>query len=210
LSTPRDSNQPPWPQSPNPGPDPRQRPGSPQAQNPLSQQPTQWAQVPPRPGPAQPQRGQPPGQWAQPPKQYGQPPGQVRQPSPPPVLPSKPKSRGSKNKPFIIAGALIAVIIVGAIAIVVISKTVNQDIKKIAVAGVQTEIPQILADRTTGYNSDDIKDVKCNNGQDPTAKKGQDFTCDVTVRGKPHKLTVTFVDGDGTYEVGLPQLVGGK
>jgi hypothetical protein len=126
------------------------------------------------------------------------------------VLPSKPKSRASKNKPFIIAGVLIAVIIVGAIAIVVISKSVNQDIKKVAVAGVQTEVQQILGDRTTGYNSDDIKDVRCNNGQDPTAKKGQSFSCDVTVRGKPHQLTVTFVDNAGTYEVGLPQLAGGK
>jgi len=126
------------------------------------------------------------------------------------VLPSKPKSSGSNKKPFIIAGVLIAVIIVGAIAIVVISKTVNQDIKKVAVAGVQTEVQQILGDRTTGYSSDDIKDVKCNNGQDPTAKKGQSFSCDVTVRGKPHQLTVTFMDDAGTYEVGLPQLAGGK
>jgi type II secretory pathway pseudopilin PulG len=126
------------------------------------------------------------------------------------VLPSKPKSRASKNKPFVIAGVLIAVIIVGAIAIVVISKSVNQDIKKVAVASVQTEVQQILGDRTTGYNSDDIKDVKCNNGQDPTAKKGQSFSCDVTVRGKPHQLTVTFLDSAGTYEVGLPQLAGGK
>ena len=86
----------------------------------------------------------------------------------------------------------------------------NQDIKKIAVADVQTEVQQILVDRTTGYDSDDIKDVKCNNGQDPTVKKGGSFSCDVTVRGKQHKLTVTFQDDNGTYEVGLPQLEGGK
>src|SRR3954469_9446521 len=103
LSTPRDYNQPPWPQRP----DPRQRPQ--QAGNPLSQQPTQWAQVPPQPSPAAAQRGQPAGQWGQAPGQYGR-------PTPPPVLPSKPKSSASKNKPFIIAAVLIAVIIIGAIA----------------------------------------------------------------------------------------------
>ena len=126
------------------------------------------------------------------------------------MLPSKPKTSGSKNKPFIIAGALIAVIIVVAIAIVVVSKTVNQDVKKVAVANVQTEVQQILVDRVTGYDSSDIKDVKCNNGQDPTVKKGGSFACDVTVRGKQHKVTVTFQDASGTYEVGLPQLDGGK
>lgn len=126
-------------------------------------------------------------------------------------MPSKPKTGGSKNKPLIIAVALIAaVIIVGAIAIVVISKTANRDTKKVAIAGVQTEVQQILADRTTGYNSDDISDVKCNNGQDATAKKGESISCDLLVRGKPHQLTVTFVDDAGTYEVGLPQLAGGK
>jgi Domain of unknown function (DUF4333) len=106
----------------------------------------------------------------------------------------------------VIAGVLI----VGAVAMLMMSGGLKHDTKKVAVAGVQSEIPQILVDRVTGYSADDIKDVRCNNGQDPTVKKGGSFTCDVNVRGKQHQLTVTFQDDNGTYEVDLPQLTGGK
>ena len=105
---------------------------------------------------------------------------------------------------------MIAALIVGAVAVLMVSGVVKHDTKKVAVAGVQAEVQQVLVDRITGYSSDDIKDVKCNNGQDPTVKKGGSFACDVTVRGKQHQLTVTFQDDSGTYEVGLPQLGGGK
>jgi hypothetical protein len=102
------------------------------------------------------------------------------------------------------------VLIVGAFAVLMVSGVLTKDTKRLAVEGVQTEVQQILVDRITGYNSDDIKGVKCNNGQDPTVKKGGSFACDVTVRGQQHQLTVTFQDDNGTYEVGLPQLGGGK
>jgi hypothetical protein len=110
---------------------------------------------------------------------------------------------------FILA-AMIAVLSGAVVAVLMMSGVVMHDTKKVAIAGVQTEVQQILLDRITGYNPDDIKDVKCNNGQDPTVKKGGSFTCDVNVRGKQHQLTVTFQDDNGTYEVGLPQLSGGK
>jgi Domain of unknown function (DUF4333) len=111
---------------------------------------------------------------------------------------------------LIIGAAVAAVVIVGAVAMLMMSGGLKHDTKKVAVAGVQTEVQQILVDRVTGYNANDIKDVKCNNGQDPTVKKGDSFSCDVNVRGKQHQLTVTFQDDNGTYEVGLPQLAGGK
>lgn len=101
-------------------------------------------------------------------------------------------------------------LIVGVIAVSLLSGVVNGDNKKVAVTGVQTEVQQILQDRVSGYDADDIKGVKCNNGQDPVVKKGKSFTCDVSVRGKRRQLTVTWRDDDGTYEVGLPQLEGGK
>lgn len=200
LSTPRDHNQPPWPPrsnpGPNPGPNPGQTPGYPpqQAGNPFAQQPTQWAQPPAQYG-QPPQYGQSP-QYRQPPAQYG-------------PAPTLPKKSGSKSKPFLIAGAVVAVLLVVIVG-VLIAIGANQDVKKIAVADVQTEVQQVLVDRVTGYSSGDITDVKCNNGQDPTVKNGGSFTCNVTVRGKPHELTVTFKDANGTYEVGLPQLEGGK
>lgn len=103
---------------------------------------------------------------------------------------------------------VIAVLMVVVVGVLLVSA--NQDTKKIAVAGVDREVQQILVDRITGYGSNDIKNVKCNDGQDPTVKKGGTFTCDVSVRGQQRKLTVTFQDNDGSYWVGLPQLSGGK
>jgi hypothetical protein len=102
------------------------------------------------------------------------------------------------------------VIIVVALAIVGTSKVASKDGKKVAVADVQTEVQQVLVDRITGYDSSDITNVRCNNGQDPTVKNGGSFTCKVSVRGEQHQLTVTFKDANGTYEVGLPELEGGK
>ncbi|MHA7651341.1 DUF4333 domain-containing protein [Mycobacterium sp. ML4] len=191
MSTPRDYNQPPWPRraasGPVPGPPP---PGG-----------TPWYQQPvARPSPY-------PGRYGQP-GPYG-PPGQWSQPPPAPPV-KAPKTSGSRSKPFLIGGAIIAVLIAGTVVALLVAGGLSRDTKKVAVAAVQNEVQQTLVDRITGYNSDDITDVRCNNGQDPTVKKGGSFTCDVTVRGQQRQLKVTFLDDNGTYAVGLPQLDGGK
>ena len=156
-----------------------------------------WPQQP-YPGPYQ---GQYPGQYQQP-----APPGQWAQPAP--SLPPKPKKSGSTGRTVLIIGAITAVLVL--VIVVALLVVANQDTKKIAVDGVQREVQQILTDRVTGYSADDIKNVNCNNGRNPTVEKGGTFTCDVNVRGQQRQLTVTFQDNDGTYSVGLPQLVGGK
>ena len=78
--------------------------------------------------------------------------------------------------------------------------TTKLDVNK-AQAGVQ----QILTDETNGYGAKNVKDVKCNHGQDPTVKKGGTFDCDVSIDGAAKHVTVTFQDNKGTYEVGRPQ-----
>ena len=78
--------------------------------------------------------------------------------------------------------------------------TTKLDVNK-AQAGVQ----QVLTDETTGYGAKNVKDVKCNHGQDPVVKKGGSFDCDVSIDGASKHVTVTFQDGKGTYEVGRPQ-----
>jgi Domain of unknown function (DUF4333)/Protein of unknown function (DUF2510) len=154
---------------------------------------------------------QQPPSWAPPQDagQYSQPtPGQWVPPSPAtPAVPAK--AGGSGLKVVLIVAAVIAVI-GGAVAALWMSGVFTRETKKLAIAEVQTEVQQVLLDRVTGYTSSDIKDVTCNNGQDPTVKQGGSFTCNVTDRGKQRQLTVTFTDGNGTYEVGLPQLSGGK
>jgi hypothetical protein len=78
--------------------------------------------------------------------------------------------------------------------------TTKLDVNK-AQAGVQ----QILSDSTNGYGAKNVKDVKCNNGQNPTVKKGASFDCDVSIDGTKRSVTVTFQDNKGTYEVGRPK-----
>ncbi|EUA42180.1 hypothetical protein I553_6040 [Mycobacterium xenopi 4042] len=78
--------------------------------------------------------------------------------------------------------------------------TTKLDINK-AQAGVQ----QILSDETNGYGAKNVKDVKCNNGQNPTVKKGATFDCEVSIDGTKRQVTVTFQDNKGTYEVGRPK-----
>ena len=78
--------------------------------------------------------------------------------------------------------------------------TTKLDVGK-AEAGVQ----QILTDGTNGYGAKNVKDVKCNNGQNPTVKKGASFDCDVSIDGTKRQVTVTFQDNKGTYEVGRPK-----
>ena len=128
----------------------------------------------------------------------------------PPATPAVPAKAGGSGLKVVLIVAAVTAVIGGVVAALWVSGVFNRETKKLAIAGVQTEVQKILVDRVTGYTSSDIKNVTCNNGQDPTVKQGGTFTCNVTDRGKQHQLTVTFIDGNGTYEVGLPQLRGGK
>ncbi|GAQ33119.1 membrane protein [Mycobacterium pseudoshottsii JCM 15466] len=78
--------------------------------------------------------------------------------------------------------------------------TTKLDVSK-ANAGVQ----QVLTDEANGYGAKNVKDVKCNDGTDPTVKKGATFDCTVSIDGASKHVTVTFQDNKGTYEVGRPQ-----
>jgi hypothetical protein len=161
-------------------------------------QPTQYGQPGPYPQP---------GQYGQP-TQYGQPgqyPGQYGQPQ----FPGQygPPGERSKRSTAVI-GTVIGVFAAIVVAVVLVLGfwapgffvTTKLDINK-AQAGVQ----QILSDETNGYGAKNVKDVKCNNGQNPTVKKGATFDCDVSIDGTKRQVTVTFQDNKGTYEVGRPK-----
>lgn len=197
----------------------RRKPPSQQSPAPPPPQPTSVpapaapSEFPPpsQPAPPIPPTPQQPPSWA-PPQAAGQysqpPPGQWTPPSPqPPAVPAK---AGGSGKKVLLTVAAVVAVIVGAGVVLKVSGVFNRETKKLAVAEVQTEVQKVLVDRVTGYTSSDITNVACNNGQDPTVKQGGSFTCNVTDRGKQHRLTVKFLDGSGTYEVGLPQLSGGK
>jgi len=159
---------------------------------------------------AQPQYGQQAGQYGQQP-QYGQPPygqpGQQQYGEPPYGQPGadEPASKRSVAALSVILGVLafLIVAVVLLLGLVVGPKwfvTTKLDVNK-----AQTGVQQILSDEANGYGAKNVKDVKCNNGQNPTVKKGDTFTCEVSIDGTKRQVTVTFQDNKGTYEVGRPK-----
>jgi hypothetical protein len=192
--------------------------------------PTQYGQPQPHPGtPQYPQQGQEFNQQA---TQYGQP-GQFQpgtygqqypttegygQPTPyappgtqygeaPAAFGEAAPGKGSRSSLAIVGGivGVLGAIIVAAVLVMGFWKpgffvTTKLDVNK-AQAGVQ----QILTDQTNGYGVKTADNVKCNNGQNPTVKKGDTFNCDVSVDGQHKQVTVTFQDSSGTYEVGRPK-----
>ena len=187
---------------------------TPPADYPRYQQPAEQAypqQYPPAaPGYGQPAPGQypQPGQYAQP-GQYGQP-GQPAQYGQPGQYPQQYPTyeQPAKKRPSALIVGIIAAVALVLVAIVLVTGfwapgffvTTKLDVNK-AQSGVQ----QVLTDETNGYGAKNVKDVKCNNGTDPTVKKGATFDCSVSIDGAPKHVTVTFQDSKGTYEVGRPQ-----
>ncbi|MDM3973085.1 DUF4333 domain-containing protein [Mycobacterium marseillense] len=162
-------------------------------------QPGQYGQYPPPGQYAQPGQYPPPGQYGQY-GQYGQP-GQYPQQYPPYEQPGKKRSVG------LIAGVGggIALLLVVVILVLGFWQPGFFVTTKLDVSKAQSGVQQVLSDETNGYGAKNVKDVKCNHGQNPTVKKGATFDCDVSIDGAPKHVTVTFQDNKGTYEVGRPQ-----
>jgi hypothetical protein len=156
------------------------------------QQPSQYGQQP-----GAPQYGQQPGQYGQQPGQYGQ--------FPPYGAPGP--DEGSKRSLAVIGGVvgLLAAIIVAVVLVLGFWKPGFFVTTKLDVDAAQTGVQQILTDEANGYGAKNVKDVKCNDGQSPTVKKGDTFNCEVSIDGTKRQVTVTFQDDDGTYEVGRPK-----
>jgi hypothetical protein len=164
-------------------------------------QPGQYPQYPQYPQPGQvapPQYGQypQPGQYTQPgqPGQYGQyvPPGAVE------------GAKKSGKTLGIILGALGALVLL-VVLVLGFWKPGFFVTTKLDVNKAQQGVQQILTDDSNGYGAKNVKDVKCNNGQNPTVKKGDTFNCEVSIDGTKRQVTVTFQDDNGTYEVGRPK-----
>ena len=221
------SNQPPAWQQPTPGQDQPatdapswQPPAYTPQQYPSYQQPGQQPYTPPQQYPATeqfgqqpptdysqqayPQYGQQPGQYAQQPGQYGQQPGQYGQYG---QYPAPTAEEGSKRSMAVIGVVigLVALVIVGAVVVLGFVKPGFFWTNKLDINSAQSGVRQILTDEANGYGAKNVKDVKCNDGQSPTVKKGGTFNCEVSIDGTKRQVTVTFQDDDGTYEVGRPK-----
>lgn len=207
-----------YPAYPPPSPDYSQQQQPQQPQYPGTEQYGQQAYPPP----GQPQYGQVPGYGQQP--QYGQPGqppqfGQPGQPGQPPQYGQPGQygapgqfgpygapgaEAGSKRSLVIIAGAVSALLLV-VLAVTAFwlpgwAVTTKLDINK-AESGVE----QILTDKTNGYGATKVTNVDCNGGENPKVEKDGTFDCEVSIDGTKRKVTVTFKDDKGTYEVGRPK-----
>lgn len=159
-------------------------------------QPGQPAQMG-QPSFGQPQYGQQPyGQ----PGQFGQP-GQYGQYTPPGA------EEGSKRSLGVILGVVgaLVVLLLAVVGVLGFWKpgwfvTTELDVNK-----AQEGVTKILTDEENGYGNKSVSDVTCNDGKNPKVKKGDTFTCEVSVDGTKRQVTVTFQNNDGTYEVGRPK-----
>ena len=200
---------------PHPGP-----PQFPQGQE-FSQQPTQYGQPgqPLQPGqPVQPGQYQPPqydqppqyGQQYQPTEGYGQPGqytptgGQYGEAPSWPAAGAAKKSRSSVAILGVIGGAVL-LIVIGVVLVLLFWIPGYLVTTKLDVNAAQKGVQQILTDQTNGYGVKSADNIKCNNGQNPDVEKDKTFTCDVSVDGQHKTVTVTFMDNNGTYEVGRPK-----
>lgn len=100
-------------------------------------------------------------------------------------------------------------VLVGAIAAVVVALALLRfgafGGQVLNVSKAEQSVKQVITDPVTGYGVAGVTDVKCNNGENPTAKKGDSFTCEVTIAGKKHQVRAVFIDDNGTYEVDRPR-----
>jgi len=166
--------------------------------------PPQYGQYPPPPGQYPPAPGQfppAPGQYPPAPGQFPPAPGQY-----PPYLPPGAEEGVKKSKRQLgaLLGALAALALL-AVLVLGFWKPGFFVTTKLDVNKAQQGVQQVLTDESNGYGAKNVNDVKCNNGQNPTVKKGDTFTCEVSIDGTKRQVTVTFQDNKGTYEVGRPK-----
>lgn len=196
----------PSPQSGTPPADPTMAAAAWQAQQqpPAVQQPAVY-QHPPAPQPQLPGYHQPPayqrGAYGQPPTPHSQQPGQQGEPAFSAAIRAKrlPPTRRLAVTGGIVVAIVLVVLVAGFVA-PGFFKT-----KELDVAAAQAGVQQVLSDKITGYGAANVDDVTCNNGENPKVKKGATFTCAVRIDGANRQVTATFVNDDGSYEVGPPK-----
>lgn len=199
MTRPPDPSQQPWWTRPGGAPAPGQSyPPAPQ-QYPPRQQP-----YPPSPGyppQPQPQRMPPPPQPQRPapvvdPNRYTLPPGT-------PTPHRAPAKRSGPDKRTLLIGAGMAVALV--IAGVAVWQFLFRDTTVINVEQAEAGVREILTDPINGYGANSISALRCNDGKDPSAAKGDSFTCAVEIDGTVRHVYVEFQDDKGTFAVDGPR-----
>jgi hypothetical protein len=114
-----------------------------------------------------------------------------------------PPGRRRSRWPLLLAG--VVVVVLAAVAVTGFWVPGFFKSSELDVNQAQAGVKQILTDPNVGYGAANVTDVRCNNGANPTISAGATFTCDATINGAKHQVTVTFQDDAGTYGVGRPR-----
>ena len=133
------------------------------------------------------------------PVRHAAPPAPPHQPKPTPTTASRPKAWW-----WVTAIAAVAVAIAGTALALSLTGTPTPT-KVLDISKTQRAVEQILRDPVDGYGAGTVTGVTCNNGLDPTIKRGDEFSCDATVDGAPRRVAVVFQDDEGTYAVDRPR-----
>lgn len=135
-------------------------------------------------------------------------------PQPAPAPPARPPvnqhqgdaAAGKRRIRRLLLGAGILVVLAElAVLLGGVSRLNSGGAKVLDVAKVQAGVVQILSDPASGYGANTVTGVSCNDGRNPSARKGTTFTCAVTVNGAERHVWVLVSDDDGTYEVDRPR-----
>lgn len=80
-----------------------------------------------------------------------------------------------------------------------------RDATVISVEQAEAGVRQILSDPINGYGANSISALRCNGGKNPSAAKGDSFTCAVEISGAIRQVYVEFQDDKGTFAVDGPR-----
>jgi len=217
MTRPPDPSQQPWwtrpGGAPAPGGPPRHGAPAPPGPPPRQPYPPAPQHYPPRQQPYPPPPGNPPPPTrVAPPPQYTPPP---RRPAPvidpnrytlPPGTPTPhraPSKRSGPDKRALLIGAGVAVAL--AVVGVAVWQFVFRDTTVIKVEQAEAGVREILSDPINGYGANSISALRCNDGKDPSAAKGDSFTCAVEIDGTVRHVYVEFQDDKGTFAVDGPR-----
>jgi hypothetical protein len=159
-------------------------------QQPYGQQPPQYGQ--------QPYGQQPPPQYGQQP--YGQQPyGQSAGSAPgQDAFASMAPSKARRPMMLGVIGGVVALVVV-ILAITAFWAPGFAVTTELSRSAAENGVRSVLV---RDYQATDVSSVRCPDGQ--KVEKGSSFRCSATIAGAQQQVTVTFLDDNGTYQVGRP------
>ncbi len=116
--------------------------------------------------------------------------------------PHRAPPKGTGNRQWLIGAAVALAVLVAGIGL---WQFAFRDTTVIRVEQAEDGVRQILSDPINGYGANNISALRCNGGKDPSAAKGDSFTCAVEIDGAIRQVYAEFQDDKGTFAVDGPR-----